>query len=89
MMDVLLPNSWDMFNPWSWNFSLMSNKETSQVALVVENLPASAGDIKRQVQFLGQEDALEEGMATQVSTTASGVDLILIWGRCITFLLLP
>ena len=47
MMDVLLPNSWDMFNPWSWNFSLMSNKETSQVALVVENLPASAGDIKR------------------------------------------
>ena len=35
----------------------------SQVALVVNNLPAIAGDM-RQIQSLGREDPLEEGMAT-------------------------
>ena len=36
------------------------------MALVVKNLPATAGDII-QVQSLGQEDPLEEGMATHSS----------------------
>ena len=43
----------------------------SQVARVVKNLPANAGDIKVQVQSPGQEDFLKEGMATHSS--------ILVW----------
>ena len=31
----------------------------SQVVLVVKNLPANAGDIETQVQFLGQKDPLK------------------------------
>ena len=38
----------------------------SHVALVGE-LPATAGDIKMLVQFLGQEDPLEEGLITHSS----------------------
>ena len=38
----------------------------SQVALVVKNPPANAGEEMR-VWFLGQEDALEEGTATHSS----------------------
>ena len=34
----------------------------SQVVLVVEHLPASAGDIETPVWSLGWEDPLEEGM---------------------------
>ena len=38
---------------------------SSQVALVVKNLPANAGDIRDAGnRSLGQEDPLEEGMAT-------------------------
>ena len=36
----------------------------SQVALVVKNPPASAGDLRAEGTFLGQEGPLEEGMAT-------------------------
>ena len=36
--------------------------QASWVVLVVKNLPANAGDVG--VQSLGQEDPLEEGMAT-------------------------
>ena len=36
----------------------------SQVALVVKNLPAKAGNIRRWVGPLDWEDPLEEGMAT-------------------------
>ena len=44
---------------------------SSQVALVVKNLPAKAGDIKRpRVRSLGGEDPLEEGMATHSSILA-------------------
>ena len=44
---------------------------SSQLALVVKNLPAKAGDIKRPgVQSLGGEDPLEEGMATHSSILA-------------------
>ena len=35
-----------------------------QLTLVVKNLSANAGDIETQVQSLGWEDPLEEGMAT-------------------------
>ena len=37
---------------------------------MVKNLPANAGDIEIQVRSLGQEDALEEGMATHSSILA-------------------
>ena len=36
----------------------------SQVALVVKNLPANAGDARMWVQSLGRQDSLEKGMAT-------------------------
>ena len=42
----------------------------TQVALVVKNLPAQAGDIETQVPSLGGEDPLEEGMATHSSILA-------------------
>ena len=41
------------------------------MALVMKNLPANTGDIMRwQVQSLGWEDPLEEGMATHSSISA-------------------
>ena len=46
------------------------SKWASQMALVVTNLPAYAGDKRDTVQSLGQEDALEEGMATHSSILA-------------------
>ena len=42
----------------------------SQVALVVKNLPVNAGDIRDMGSILGQEDPLEEGMATHSSILA-------------------
>ena len=42
----------------------------SQVVLVVKNLPASAGDARDVGLILGQEDPLEEGMATYSSIPA-------------------
>ena len=44
--------------------------ETTQVALVVKNLPANAGDIRVQVRSLDREDPLEEGTATHSSILA-------------------
>jgi len=41
------------------------------MALVVKNPPANAGDLREmQVRSLGQEDPLEEGMATHSSILA-------------------
>ena len=40
------------------------------MALAVENLSASAGDVRDSVQSLGWEDPLEEGMATHSSILA-------------------
>ena len=37
---------------------------------MVKNPPAGAGDIRDKVPSLGQEDPLEEGMATHSSTLA-------------------
>ena len=45
-------------------------REASQVVLVVKNLPASAGDVRDVGSILGQEDLLEEGMATHSSILA-------------------
>ena len=42
----------------------LSNWTDWQVALVVKTSPANAGDIRDMVRSLGQEDPLEEGMAT-------------------------
>ena len=42
-------------------------ERASQVALAAKNLPANAGDIRDVVQSLGQEDPLQEGMATHSS----------------------
>ena len=44
-----------------WRYSQLG---TSQGALVVKNLTANAGSKATKVQSLGQEDLLEEGMAT-------------------------
>ena len=48
----------------------MSCSQSSQVALVVENPPANAGDVRDVGLFLGQEDPLEEGMETHSSILA-------------------
>ena len=40
------------------------------MVLVIKNPPAGAGDTETQVQSLGQEDPLEEGMATHSSVLA-------------------
>ena len=39
----------------------------AQVAPVIKNPPANTGDIETQVRSPGQEDPLEEGMATHSS----------------------
>ena len=49
-------------------FTLTS--EASQLALVVKNPPANKGDIRDLSSIPGQEDPLEEGMATHFSTLA-------------------
>ena len=40
------------------------------MVLVIKNPPAGAGDTETQVQSLGQEDPLEEGMASRSSIPA-------------------
>ena len=40
------------------------------MALVVKNLPANAGDLRDMGSIPGQEDPLEEGMATHFSILA-------------------
>ena len=44
--------------------------KTSQVALVVKNLPANAGDKRNASLILDQEDPLKKGMATHSSILA-------------------
>ena len=45
------------------SLSLSGTLGASQVALVVKNPLASAGDKETRIQSLGREDPLEEGMA--------------------------
>ena len=61
-----------IFSPWIYPIRIRAWYLYSwalQVALVVKKLPASEGDV-RDVWFLGQEDPLEEGMATHSSILA-------------------
>ena len=44
--------------------NVISTIQASQVALVVKNLPANAGDTRDVVRSLDQEDPVEAGMAT-------------------------
>ena len=46
-----------------------------KVALVLKNPPANAGEIRRGIQSLSQEDPLEEGMATHSSILAWRIPL--------------
>jgi len=55
---------------WITNKDLLIAR-ACQVALVVKNPPANAGDIRDVVRSLGQEDPLEESRATHSS--------ILVW----------
>ena len=48
----------------------MTTPGASQVALVVENPRASAGDVRDMVLPLGREDPLEEDIATHSSILA-------------------
>ena len=52
-------------------YMYICSQRASQVTLAVKNPPATAGDVRDQVQFLGQEDPQEEGMAMHSS--------ILVW----------
>ena len=62
------------FQLWKMNKSqdlLYSIMRASQVALGVKSPPADAGGTyEAQVGYLGQEDSLEEGMATHSSIIA-------------------
>ena len=49
---------------------LLKPMGVSQVALVVENPPANAGDMRSMVLSLCQEDPLEESLATHSSILA-------------------
>ena len=51
----------------SWAGGRALALRASQVALVVKNLPANAGDTRDMGLILGWEDALEKGMATHSS----------------------
>ena len=53
-----------------WKEKNSAGTWVSQVALVVKNPPTNAGDTEMQVQTLGREDLLEEGMATHFSVLA-------------------
>ena len=50
-----------------WNMTISPHP---QVAVVVKNLPASAGGIETWVRSLGEEDPLEESMAVHSSIIA-------------------
>ena len=50
-------------------------RDVSQVALVVENLPVSAGVVRDKVRSLGQEDPLEKELATHSSILAWRIPL--------------
>ena len=49
----------------------MDRNRASQEVLVVKNPPANSGDVRDEGLILGQDDCLEEGMATHSS--------ILVW----------
>ena len=48
----------------------MDRNRASQEVLVVKNPPANSGDVRDEGLILGQDDCLEEGMATHASILA-------------------
>ena len=50
--------------------SFVMSKGTPQVALMINNLPANAGDLERRVPSPSWEDPLEEGTAAHASILA-------------------
>ena len=46
-------------------------ESTAQMALLIKNPPTNAGDVRDAGSILGQEDPLEESMATQSSILAN------------------
>ena len=55
---------------WGLFYGVLTSLRVSQVAIVVKNPSANAGDQELQVPSLGWEDALEEGMTTYSSILA-------------------
>ena len=49
---------------------MLLNLGASQVVLVIKNLPSNSGDLRMGVRSPGQEDPLEEEMATHSSILA-------------------
>ena len=47
-----------------------AHKGASQVAIVIKNLAANAGDVRDEGSILGWEDTLEEGRTTHSSVLA-------------------
>ena len=56
--------------PWCLLEPNVGSHRGSPGGSVVKNPPANAGDAEMQVRSLGQEDPLEEGMATHSSILA-------------------
>ena len=65
MLEYRFPTFQTLGYPVTW---------ASQVALVVKNLPANAGNVRDLGSIPGLEDPLEEGMATHSSILAWEVD---------------
>ena len=59
-------------NLWIWTG--LHEAWASQVALVVKNLPVSAGDIRDVGSIPGWEDPLEEGMAIHFSGLLQSIE---------------
>ena len=57
-----------MLVPWKESYDKPMTK--TEVAPVIKNPPANAGDLKDMGSILGREDPLEEGTATHSSTLA-------------------
>ena len=60
----------DFFNTEKIFIHRLITRTASQVAVVVKNLPASAGDVKDEGSVSRQEDPLEKEMATHSSIFA-------------------
>ena len=56
-----------ILNDFTLGPQILTGLVSQVVVLVVKNSPANAADIKMWVRSLGQEDALEEGMASHSS----------------------
>ena len=62
-----------IFPTQGWNLGLLHCRHSLRSEPGVKNLPVNAGDKKRQVPFLNQEDSLEKGMTTHSSILAQRI----------------